>query len=80
MTDNVVQIGVRDVGDAFIVEPDAVLDGAKGRCEFIIVIGRSKDGGPPYVACSHGQPEALAEIEVAKHWMLSQIAEARSDR
>lgn len=61
-----------------VVDPDAVLDGAKGRCEFVMVIGRQKDGGPPYVASSHGQSEALAEIEVAKHWMLSQIAEARS--
>ncbi len=80
MTGNVTELGPRLVGDAFLVDPDKVLEAALygEHLEFVLVIGRDKDGGHPYVACSHGQAEALAELELAKHWMLTQALEGRS--
>ena len=78
MTDNVIELGPRIVGEEFKVDVDAVLEGAKGKCDFVLVIGRSKECGHPYVACSHGQVEALIELELAKHWMLQEILEART--
>ncbi len=77
-SNNITEMAPRLVGEGFLVDRKAVLENAKDRCEFVLVIGRDKNGGSPYVACSHGQAEAIAEIEVAKHWLLSQTLEARS--
>ena len=73
---NVVSLSGQTIGEGLSLEPDAVLEGAKGQCEAVVVIGRRADGSV-YVASSGGQPEALAEIEVARHWMLTQIAAVR---
>lgn len=68
---------VQPVSDGVAVDPDAVLEAAKGEMDCVIVIGRTKAGGVPYVASSCGQAEALAEMELARHWMMSEIAAVR---
>lgn len=77
MSAEIIAPGGREVGSGFVVDPDAVLSAALGECEMVVVIGRKKSGGPPFVASSHGQEEMLAELEVARHWMMTEIAAVR---
>lgn len=74
---NVIRLVPPELGEGAVLDCDGVLEAAKGDLETVVVIGRRKDGGAPYVASSHGQPEMMAEIEIAKHWMLTEIAKVR---
>lgn len=68
----VVDLKTRDglVGDGTIIEPDAVLEGAKGAFLQVVVLGYTTDG-EIRVRCSHGSRDALWAIERAKlHLML----------
>lgn len=53
------------VGDGYEIEPDKVLDAAKGQLSEAIVIGLDHDGNI-YFAGTHGGPKALWLIELAK--------------
>ncbi len=77
MTATTHEFSALGIGEDRTLKPDTVLESAKGRFDMVVVIGRKTTGGAPYVASSHGEAEALAEIEVAKHWMLAEIAAAR---
>lgn len=77
MSDNVVSLsGRRLVGEGIEISPDDVLDGARGNLTEVVVIGVGTDGSL-YAASSKGQPEAMALMDLAKRWMLNQIAAGR---
>lgn len=52
-------------GDGLVVDPNAVLEGAKGKLRNVMVCGWGEDG-ELYVASSHGAAEAVFLIETAK--------------
>jgi hypothetical protein len=77
LSDNVISIGGdRVIGEGITVSPDAVLTGAVAKLDSVVVVGVDKDGAI-YVASSEGQPEAVATLDLAKRWMLDQIAALR---
>lgn len=77
MTAEIISLtGRQPIGEGISLSPDQVLDGAKGNLQSAVVIGVDASG-EIYVASSDGQPEAMALIDLAKRWMLNQIAELR---
>lgn len=58
------------VGDGFEVLPDDVLEQAKGRLACVVVVGQTT-GGEQFVAGSHGAPDTVFQMELAKRWLLN---------
>jgi len=66
---NVVDIGPRLVGDGVTLQPESVLEAAKGRLESVVVIGVQPDG-EMYVAGTAGVAESFFLIARAQHWFI----------
>jgi hypothetical protein len=60
----VVQLKLVEVGDAFEISPDVILENNKGRYQEVVVIGFGEDGVT--VAGSHSCSKALWLIEKGK--------------
>lgn len=57
------------IGDRVLLEPDFVLDHAKGELTTAVIVGIDKDGDV-YVSSSHGGAETFVMLERAKLWMI----------
>ena len=66
MSDNVVKLELREVGEGFRIDPDQILEAAKGHgFARLVIVGEPADGGELYVASSDGAAESFLLLHKA---------------
>lgn len=66
---NVVNLKGQDVGENYVVSPDAVLEGAKDQLTEVVVVGIQHDG-TIFLAGSKGSMNTLWLLEAGKHVLM----------
>lgn len=71
MSDNIIPLRPVLVGDGAALEPDMILEAAKGAYEQIVVVGFNADGQID-MRSSHGSRDALWIVERARLHLLTE--------
>lgn len=58
------------------IDPERILEGAKGKLESVLVVGFTKDGEDYFASSSADAADAIFHLERAKHLLMKIIDEA----
>lgn len=70
MTDNVIRLVPKQIGEGVVLSSDAVLDGARGKLSEAVVIG-VEGNGDLYLASTHSLRDVIYMLELAKMALLA---------